>query len=99
MKKILFVSALAVSSMFAHTALMSCLDNGDGTVSCEGGFSDGSTAKGVKFHLMQNGKSILESTFDENSEVSFKKPEGDFEAQFDAGEGHRVTIKSSDIAE
>ncbi|QKF64640.1 hypothetical protein [Campylobacter corcagiensis] len=99
MKKILIVSAFAVSSMFAHTALMSCFDNGDNTITCEGGFSDGSSAKGVKFHLLQNGQSVLDGTFNEDSEFTFDKPEGDYEAQFDAGEGHKVTVKSSDIAE
>ncbi|MBK1637032.1 hypothetical protein CKO19_14985, partial [Rhodovulum adriaticum] len=28
----------------AHTPLCACYDNGDGTVLCEGGFSDGSSA-------------------------------------------------------
>ncbi|ASM40779.1 hypothetical protein CSPB12327_05850 [Campylobacter sp. RM12327] len=98
MKKILLVLAFAISSMFAHTALMSCFDNGDGSITCEGGFSDGSTAKGVKFHLIQGGKSVLEETFNEDSEVTFKKPNGDFEVQLDAGEGHKITIKSKDIA-
>ena len=28
----------------AHTPLCSCYDNGDGSVECEGGFSDGSSA-------------------------------------------------------
>ncbi|ASM37531.1 hypothetical protein [Campylobacter sputorum] len=98
MKKIILALAFAISSMFAHTGLMSCFDNGDGSITCEGGFSDGSTAKGVKFHLIQGGKSVLEETFNEDSEVTFKKPNGDFEVQFDAGEGHKVTIKSKDIA-
>lgn len=97
MKKILLVAALAVSSSFAHTALMSCFDNGDNTVTCEGGFSDGSSASGVKFSVTQNGKVVFEGKFDETSEVNFPKPSGDFEAMFDAGEGHRVVVKSSDI--
>lgn len=98
MKKIVFTSLFVASSMFAHTALMSCFDNGDGSITCEGGFSDGSTANGVKFHLMQNGKSIQEGKFNEDSEFTFKKPDGEFEAMFDAGEGHKVTVKSSSIA-
>lgn len=97
MKKILLVAAFAVSSSFAHTALMSCFDNGDNTITCEGGFSDGSSASGVKFHVMEDGKSVFEGKFDEVSEVTFKKPSGNFEAVFDAGEGHKVVVKSSDI--
>ncbi|NLK66659.1 MAG: hypothetical protein GX282_04200 [Campylobacteraceae bacterium] len=99
MKKISLVLALALSSSFAHTALMGCFDNGDGTVTCEGGFSDGSSAKGVKFRVEQNGKVLVDEKFDDNSEVTFDKPEGEYQAILDGGEGHSVTIKSSDIAE
>ncbi|QKF86520.1 hypothetical protein CBLAS_1353 [Campylobacter blaseri] len=99
MKKILFASILAASSVFAHTALMSCFDNGDSTITCEGGFSDGSSANGVIFKVIQNGKTLEEGKFNEDSEFTFKKPEGEYEAHFDAGEGHKVIVKSSDIAE
>lgn len=84
---------------YAHTALMSCHDNGDGYITCEGGFSDGSSASGVSFKIIQNGQVLIEGTFDEESTYTFAKPQGNYEAHFDAGEGHRVTVKSSDIAE
>lgn len=99
MKKMLLALIFVSSSMFAHTALMSCFDNGDGTITCEGGFSDGSSANGVIFKVIQNGKTIIDGKFNEDSEFTFKKPEGEYEAQFDAGEGHKVVVKSSDIAE
>lgn len=100
MKKIFLLTILfAANSLFAHTALMSCFDNGDGSITCEGGFSDGSSANGVKFKLIQNDKIILEEKFDEDSEFTFKKPNGDFTALFDAGEGHKVSVRSSDIVE
>lgn len=99
MRKLVVASLFAASSLFAHTALMSCFDNGDGSVTCEGGFSDGSSASGVKFRVEQNGKSIVEGKMSEDSEFTFKKPEGDYNAVFDAGEGHQVHVKSSDIAQ
>lgn len=99
MKKILLGLAFFASSMFAHTAIMSCFDNGDGTITCEGGFSDGSSASGVKFHVLQDGKSIYEAKMSEDSEVTFKKPSGNYTAVFDAGEGHQVNIKGSEITE
>lgn len=98
MKKLILGLAFFSSSLFAHTALMSCFDNGDGSVTCEGGFSDGSSAGGVKFRVEQNGKSIIEGKMNEDSEFTFKKPSGDFTAIFDGGEGHKVFIKSKDIA-
>eukprot|EP01156_Anaeramoeba_ignava_P006831 Anaeramoba_ignava/a349712_43.p3 GENE.a349712_43~~a349712_43.p3 ORF type:complete len:100 (+),score=23.74 a349712_43:481-780(+) len=99
MKKILLGLAFVASSMFAHTAIMSCFDNGDGTITCEGGFSDGSSASGVKFHVLKDGKSIYEAKMNEDSEVTFKKPSGSYTAVFDAGEGHQVHVKGSDITE
>ena len=98
-KKLVISSMLLTSSLFAHTAIMSCFDNGDGTITCEGGFSDGSSASGVKFRVEQGGKAVFESKMSEDSEVTFKKPNGDYTAVFDAGEGHAVHIKGSDITE
>ncbi|MGB6328424.1 MAG: hypothetical protein WBF48_05820 [Halarcobacter sp.] len=99
MKKIILGLAFVASSMFAHSAIMSCFDNGDGTITCEGGFSDGSSASGVKFHVLQDDKNIYESKMSEDSEVTFKKPSGAYTAVFNAGEGHKVYIKGSDITE
>lgn len=99
MKNIILSLALASSSIFAHTAIMSCFDNGDGTITCEGGFSDGSSASGVKFRIEQNSKAIYNSKMNEDSEVTFDKPSGDYNAVFDAGEGHKVYIKGEDIVE
>lgn len=101
MKKILFSSALvALVSLpaFAHTALMSCIDNGDGSVTCEAGFSDGSSASGVEFKVLQNGKVIIEGKFDKDSMCTFKKPEGEYKARMFAGEGHEVIVDSKDIS-
>ncbi|MCI6989512.1 MAG: hypothetical protein MR902_08165 [Campylobacter sp.] len=99
MKKVIFASIFTISSVFGHTALMSCFDNGDGSVTCEGGFSDGSSASGVNFRVEQGGKVIVEGKMSADSEFTFDKPEGEYEAIFDAGEGHRVVVSSSDIAE
>lgn len=99
LKKMLVASVLLSSSLFAHTAIMSCFDNGDGTVTCEGGFSDGSSASGVKFRIEENGKAIISDKMSEDSEFTFKKPSGDYTAVFDAGEGHQVHVSGKDITE
>ncbi len=102
MKKIvlsLVISLFVISNASAHSALMSCFDEGDGTVTCEGGFSDGSSASGVNFYVEVNGKKIVEMKMSEFSEVNFKKPAGDYQAVFNAGEGHKVYIDGKDIVE
>ena len=84
----------------AHTPLCSCLDNGDGTISCEGGFSDGSSASGVGMVVKDaSGKVLIEGKMSENSDFEFEKPKGDYMVIFDAGEGHVIEIPGKDIVE
>ncbi len=98
-------SALAVTALFcpvafAHTPLCSCYDLGDGTVLCEGGFSDGSSAAGVAIRVLDDsGNPILEGEMSEQSEFEFDKPDGDYKVVFDAGPGHEVEIAGEDIVE
>jgi type 1 fimbria pilin len=105
MKKLMIVLTLAAMTAFAgqafaHSPLMSCFDNGDGTVTCEGGFSDGSSAAGVSIHVTDgDGKSVLETKMNEDSECTFDKPEAAYSVMFDAGEGHQVKIDGADIVE
>jgi hypothetical protein len=99
MKKVVLSLLFASSSLFAHSAILSCFDNGDETITCEGGFSDGGSASGVKFRVEQNGKAVYSTKMSEDSEVTFKKPNSSYTAVFDAGEGHKVYIKGSDITE
>ena len=91
---------LLTSQVFAHTPLCSCYDNGDGTVTCEGGFSDGSSAAGVSMQVKDdNGKLLVSGKMDEDSEFTFDKPAGSYKVRFYAGEGHEVEISGEDIVE
>lgn len=99
MKKLAVATLFIASSMFAHTALMSCFDNGDGSVTCEGGFSDGSSASGVAIKVMQDKKVVVEGKLSKDSDFTFKKPKGEYEVELNAGEGHQVNVKSKEITE
>ncbi|MEA2038514.1 MAG: hypothetical protein U9N82_01625 [Thermodesulfobacteriota bacterium] len=104
-KGILIITAFAFSlvtagPVFAHTPLCSCYDNGDGTVTCEGGFSDGSSAAGVEVRVVDSaGKVVLKGKMDEDSEFTFDKPNGGYKVEFDAGPGHLVEVEGKDIQE
>ncbi|MCV6607569.1 MAG: hypothetical protein OIF32_05110 [Campylobacterales bacterium] len=98
MKKLLILIGVT-SYLFSHTPLLTCIDEGDGTVTCEGGFSGGSSAGGVKFRVEQGKKVVVESKFNSSSEVTFKKPKGEYKAVFDAGEGHVIYLDSKNIFE
>ncbi len=105
MKKMMIVMTLAAlmafsGQAFAHSPLMSCFDNGDNTVTCEGGFSDGSSAAGVKIFVKEgDGKVLINSKMNEDSEFNFDKPAGSYIVIFDAGEGHAVEVNGADIVE
>ncbi|NCC41416.1 MAG: hypothetical protein EOM21_18720 [Gammaproteobacteria bacterium] len=97
---LLLAAGLATGPALAHTPLCSCYDNGDGTVFCEGGFSDGSSASGVKIRVLDaGGNPVIEGAMSENSEFEFDKPDGDYRVVFDAGPGHEITIEGQDILE
>ena len=94
------VILLAATPAMAHTPLCSCYDNGDGTITCEGGFSDGSSASGVLMRVEDSGGGILiKGKMDEDSEFTFDKPGDTYTVVFDAGEGHVISIDGKEIVE
>lgn len=91
---------LSVTVAQAHTPLCSCFDNGDNTITCEGGFSDGSSASGVAMRIeSQDGRVLLEGKMSEDSEFSFDKPKDAYVVMFDAGEGHQIKVPGKEIVE
>ena len=98
------IAVLAIGLTFAgralaHTPLCSCYDNGDGTITCEGGFSDGSSASGVQMRVEDSGGVLIKGKMDEDSEFTFDKPAGAYKVVFDAGEGHVIEIDGKEIVE
>ena len=93
-------TVLLIPLSYAHTPLCSCSDEGDGTILCEGGFSDGSSAAGVRIKVVDSqGKVFMEGKMNEDSEFTFKKPNVPYTVIFDAGPGHAVKIPSTEITE
>ncbi len=104
MKKLLAfafaVMLLSPAFANAHTPLFSCYDNADGTIFCQGGFSNGNAAAGIKVVVQDaKGAEILAAALDDNSEITFDKPEGNYSVIMDAGEGHTVKVESANITE
>jgi len=97
---IFFLGLITVGTAYAHTPLCSCYDNGDGTVTCEGGFSDGSSASGVEMRVQAKDRKVLiQGKMDEDSEYTFDKPASGYTVVFDAGEGHRIEVNGKEITE
>jgi hypothetical protein len=104
---IMVIGALVMGLLFgtgraalAHTPLCACYDNGDGSVTCEAGFSDGSSAAGARMRVVaEDGVLLLEGKMDEFSEFTFDKPSGAYIVVFDAGKGHVIEINGKEIME
>jgi hypothetical protein len=96
---LVLIAALGTTAE-AHNAICECFDNGDETITCEGGFSDGAKAAGVPMRVLDaSGKVLIDGAMTENSDFTFPRPEVDFRVEFDAGQGHVVTIDGRDIEE
>lgn len=91
--------ALAAAAVaYAHNAICSCFENDNGTITCEGGFSDGGKAVGVPLRVFdQAGKVLVDGKMSKDSNFTFPKPKVAFRVEFNAGEGHIVTIDGRDI--
>ncbi|MCK5450904.1 MAG: hypothetical protein KAI70_03975 [Candidatus Omnitrophica bacterium] len=96
-----FFLMLPVSRVFGHTPLCSCWDNGDGTITCEGGFSDGSSGTGIAVRVIDKNdeKVLIAGKMDEDSEFTFNNPGVPYKVHYDAGPGHLVEIDGDDITE
>lgn len=82
----------------AHTPLFDCFDNGDDTITCEGGFSDGSSAAGVAIRVLDaQGKVLEQGELDSAGSITLKRPAGEFSVVFAAGEEHSLTVLGDDI--
>ena len=89
---------LLAGTAFAHAVFFQCWNNGDGTLSCEGGYTDGSSAAGATVNVTDDGGALLFSgKLDKSGELRFNKPAGDFTVTLDGGAGHSVIISSKDI--
>ncbi|MDR1607122.1 MAG: hypothetical protein LBT38_01750 [Deltaproteobacteria bacterium] len=95
----LAIGCLAWSEIsLAHSAFMNCTDSDDGNITCEGGFSDGSSASGVKVKVIgADGQEIASGAMNADDEYVFKKPTVDYKVVFDAGDGHDVTVEGKNI--
>ena len=98
---LLFALTLFANSFaHAHTPLFDCFDNGDKTITCEGGFSDGASAEGVVIRVLDaQGKVLQQGELDAAGSITMAKPEGEYSVTFTAGADHSITVLGDDIVE
>ena len=89
---------LATLPAQAHTPLFDCYDNGDDTLTCEGGFTDGASAEGVDIRVVDvQGKVLQQGKLDAAGSITFARPAGEFSVVFSAGSEHSITVLGDDI--
>jgi len=92
-------AAVAITA-HAHSPVLSCYEEKDAMIVCEGGFSDGASAAGVALRVLDSrNKVLIDGKMDKASTFTFKKPSVDYQVVFDAGDSHVVTIYGADITE
>jgi hypothetical protein len=95
---LLLLSLCFALSVQAHTPLFDCFDNGDETMTCEGGFSDGASAAGVAIRVLDaQGKVLEQGELDAAGSIKLKRPAGEFSVQFAASTEHSLTVLGDDI--
>lgn len=89
--------ALSALPAAAHYPFCTCAAAGE-TITCDGGFSDGTSAEGVTLDVISYDETVLvPGKFDATSKVHFPKPAGEFYILFDAGPGHVVEVDWQDV--
>lgn len=90
----------AATLAHAHQPTCDCYSSGDGTITCEAGFSNGADAAGIPIQVRDtSGKVLIAGVTSERSDFSFRKPEVDFIVELNAGENHVVQVGSAAIKE
>ncbi|MEM6706563.1 MAG: hypothetical protein AAF690_27870 [Acidobacteriota bacterium] len=92
------VGCLFAVSAAAHTPLLDCYKNDDGTITCEGGFSDGASAAGVEIRIIDEiDRVVLKGKLDDDAQFTFEEPDFDYHVIFDAGSNHVVVLFGGEI--
>ena len=92
--------AAMVQLAYAHSPICDCYDDGDNSITCEGGFTDGAPAVGIPMRILDGtGKVLIEGAMSDQSDFTFTKPEGNFHVEFEGGVGHVIQIDGRDIEE
>lgn len=92
------ILAASPAITWAHAPLLDCYLNDKGSVTCEGGFSDGASAAGVAIRILDGDDRVIsESELDEDGQITFDKPDFDYHVVFDAGSYHVVVLFGDEI--
>jgi hypothetical protein len=95
---VLFLAAAATPAM-AHAPLIDCYVDDDDAITCEAGYSDGSSAANQVIQVRDEDERLLfEDHFAEDGTFHFPRPEADeYHVVFVGDAAHQADIYSSDF--
>ena len=93
------IAILFAQPAAAHAPLLDCYDNGDASITCEAGYTDGSSASGQIIRVRDaDNRLLFEDHFDANGSFTFDQPDAaEFQVQFEGDQFHSVVLYSLDI--
>lgn len=92
-------SLLFCQAALAHAPVFDCYLESDDQVTCEAGYTDGSSAAGRKVHVRDaSNKVLLEGSIGQDNTYRFQAPADHYSVVFLGGDAHDATIQSSDIS-
>jgi len=90
---------LFCQAALAHGPVFDCYFEDTSEVKCEAGFTDGSSAAGRKIRVQDaSNKVLIEGVVSQDNTFAFEPPAGSYSVLFLGGDGHDVTLQSSDIS-
>lgn len=82
----------------AHSPVFSCSKGAQGSITCTGGFSDGSSAAGAAIRIVNmQDKVLVQAKLDAQGRYTFTPPSEGYHVVFDGGQNHQVSVYGGDI--
>ncbi|MBE0497528.1 MAG: hypothetical protein IBX45_14015 [Campylobacterales bacterium] len=81
--------------MFAHSLVVSAMDNEDGTMTIVGAFSTGESAAGalIRLEALASGAVLFEKRLPDESELGVPIPREAYKIVLDGGPGHQASME------
>ena len=84
---------MAATPAAAHAPLLDCGPSGANMITCEAGYSDGSSAANQVIRVRDGEhRLVFEDRFDQNGSYNFTRPEGEFHIQFEGDQFHSIIV-------
>lgn len=90
--------AVLSTAALAHEPIARCVQLDPQTVRCKGGYGHGEDAPGVTMDVLaHDGRTLISGKLDEESTLTFARPNERFYVIFDVGPGHQAIVEDDEI--